>query len=118
MTFQNHKQRFLLYSLVCALVVSAAVGRAAYLRHNQARPFGSYSNAQIIARSTNLCRTLAPQAADLHITASPYNAQIPNRPNRRLWLVDASDERGGYAANLLWDADTGDLLAANHPTPT
>lgn len=117
MKFQNYKQRFLFYTVVCALVAGAVAGRAAYLQQKQTRPFGFYSREQIIARSNSLCRTLAPQVADLHVTASPYNANLPNSPKRRLWLVDASDERGRYAAFLLWDADTGDLLSANHPSP-
>jgi hypothetical protein len=101
--------------LACALLAYV------YLRHRQIRaqqekPFGDYTEQQMIERTIPFCQTLLGQTDDLRLEAERGQSTTPDRKPRLWWSLQCTNTRAEVLAVFLWDAKTGELVKVSHLT--
>src|SRR5438093_13577162 len=89
------------------LVVIASLGmtaRALQVQQVRSRPYGKYSEDQIVKRGEELCSVIDSRALRGRFTVSHTlrDADVPT------WEVACTDESGDDIAHLSWDAITGE----------
>jgi hypothetical protein len=105
--------------LIAAFCVLIHVRRQQMLEEEQSRPFGRFTEAQIVRRTEPLFHLLVPdRTCWMVVTTSTGNR--PDGSVEHYWSVDCLQEHSPSAANLAyfqWDADTGDLVSATCSSP-
>src|SRR5207248_1389076 len=101
--------RFRLYRTLILMTLLLLAARVWYVQGEQARAYGRFNAAQILARSEPLFRVIAPQATTLCLSADRDMRRERDGALRRCWTVECTDEAGHLVATLFWNADTGEL---------
>ena len=95
--------------LISALTLTLwAYSRQAQQEHG--RPLGLLTATQVIALSEPICRSIAPHANELRLSAESW------RGSHLWWNVSCQDSRGRELANLEWTPKTAELVQIEaHP---
>src|SRR5579862_8649230 len=84
------------------------------MRAQRMRPYGAYTEQQILARSEPFLRALAPGSLSGGLWLSAEQQYLWRRgASLPVWNVQCSDARQNDIGMLKWDARTGDLLFAS-----
>jgi hypothetical protein len=100
---------------LCAGIGITAIVASIASYANAHKPYGQMTKEQVLSRSTKICSMMEPQLEKISFNAVPEMVHTLDGESKRVWLIDGSDSKDEFAAMLMWDADTGDLVSASHP---
>ncbi len=83
--------------------------------------FGASKREQLLARSKPLLSTLMTGSTDMNVEISLNRSYRASNQTTPTWIVDCSDSAQGKNAQVVWNADTGELMYAsqwNERVPT
>lgn len=88
-----------------AVVIVTIATRVSSVQGSQAQPHGRLAAQQVLSRAEKICRLIAPQTANLSLTAEP----AAESERLRYWSVTGRDSSGETRLHFKWNSDTGDL---------
>jgi len=99
---------------LCVALISLAVTASFVCRPGKPTatpiPAGLYNVQQILNHAGPLCRTLAPEAGEMTVSADRVSGYLEHP----YWNVTAMDRAHRDVVSLRWHDDTGELYAASH----
>ena len=102
--------------IVCMLMALPSAYFHYLLRHQasqQGTALGGSQREQILARSRCLLPILLPESNDVDLELTLNRCYRVSQQETRTWVVDCSGSARGKNAQLVWSADTGELLHAS-----
>jgi len=94
-----------------SLLTACSITRFRRGRQASSHPHGRYTLNQILQRSLPLSGALASHCESLKLVGSPLVTWDMGR-SIPIWTVDGVDAQDGLTIHLVWDADSGELIAA------
>jgi hypothetical protein len=97
-------------------LLACALACVVYLRHRQIqveleKPFGRFTQQQILERTLPLCQTILGPTHSLLLSTEQYQAGTANGTPRLWWRLQCTDSAGRMLAVFAWDARTGELAS-------
>jgi hypothetical protein len=101
--------------LACTLLVCLTL-RHRQIRTEQDKPFGRYTNQQIIDRTLPLCQAILGQTGGLMLSTERMRTNTPDSSSHLWWHIACMDSHQKSLAQFLWNAETGELAFATRET--
>jgi hypothetical protein len=85
---------------------------------SQYQPYGRYTEHQVIESCRPILAAALPDCSTIHVVACQASARTLTRHDCHVWTVEGIDTASDSQADLIIDADTGEVVEVSRTPPS
>ena len=109
---------FVLLSLMVICFYLLALRQANHVQSQEQRPFGRYTEHDVIQMAMPIIQAILPGRDDLYLAAEHGQVMGADNQPQRIWSVDCTDNEGNGLIHIGRDADNGRIYWISYSPTT